>query len=338
MVRYSRSVVQVTRWLSARARGSALAALLAALLAPAALAGRLPAAAAPPAVNAAPPPEVDEWGRRQAPPVGPLHSVVRIASWNTLNLTKNQSVDPHVEVLADFDLIALQEVKSYDALERLRKAIQRETGVTWHKQYSSMVGDGQRSEIMAFLYRTDRVRAYKSVKGVYKPRRKKYFVRPPFYASFRAGKFDFTVVNYHARWGRSGAITEEVARMAKVYEDVQDKSKTEHDVIMVGDWNRSGPDHRAFDLLEEAGLVAAIDDPDAFTTYSTSPSKVGANFYDHIWYPSEFTESDFTGRAGVLYLHERYFLDDPAPHLRVRVEISDHCPVWAEFWTDRDDD
>lgn len=265
---------------------------------------------------------------------------VRIASWNMLNLSKPRNLERRAEVIAHFDLVALQEVKRPATLNKLRKLLQKRTGVTWHREVSERVGKGQKAERMAFLYRIDRVKAVRGrhSKGVLRPEKAGAFTRPPYYATFRAGKFDFVLISYHARWGRGSEITREVSQLGELYRKLQGKVGSERDIILAGDFNRDGPTHPAFYSLEQAGMRFLVEDEEgSFTTYSDMPEKIGASFYDNLWAPSEHT-SEFTGVSGILYLHDRFFQEEDYPHLLIRSAISDHCPVWAEFATTRDDD
>jgi len=59
---------------------------------------------------------------------GATHSpaTIRIASWNILNLGKHTPVDERAEVIAQFDIVAIQEVESTEGLERLRKRVEQD--------------------------------------------------------------------------------------------------------------------------------------------------------------------------------------------------------------------
>lgn len=265
---------------------------------------------------------------------------VRIASWNLLNLSEPRELARRARVMAHFDLLALQEVKKPSTLNKLRRELQALTGATWHRQVSPKVGKGQKAEHLAFLYRTDRVQSARiqEGRGVFKNTRKVRFDRPPFYASFRAGQFDFTVVNYHARWGSSREISREVEQLPVVVEWVQERNGDEQDVLVMGDFNRDRPSHPAFVPMRRIDYEGVVDPPGGFSTYSSTADGAGANLYDNIFLNRTFTEAEFTGASGVLYPHELFFQDRDAPHLVARIRISDHCPVWAEFGTTQDDD
>lgn len=265
---------------------------------------------------------------------------IRIASWNLLNLSEPRELERRARVLAHFDLVALQEIKKPSTLNKLRRVAQRLTGVTWHRKVSPRVGKGQKAEHLAFLYRTDRIQAghFPQSWGVWKNTRKVRFDRPPYYSSFRAGEFDFTVVNYHARWGSGREISREVEQLPAVVEWVQERNGDEQDVIVVGDFNRHRPSNPAFAPLRRLRYTGVVDPPGGFSTYSSTAEGVGANLYDNIFLSTRYTEDEFTGASGVLYTHKIFFTDRDNPHMVARIRVSDHCPVWADFETGKDDD
>ena len=76
------------------------------------------------------------------------------------------------------------------------------------------------------------------------------FVRDPYWATFRAGKFDFSVIAVHVVWGDSVAERRaEVMELAQVYSYVQKANGAEDDVLLVGDFNREPDDLMAWTPL-----------------------------------------------------------------------------------------
>lgn len=65
------------------------------------------------------------------------------------------------------------------------------------------------------------------------------FVRDPYWATFRAGKFDFSVIVVHVVLGDTVAGRQaKVMELAEVYAYVQQANRAEDDVLLVGDFNR----------------------------------------------------------------------------------------------------
>lgn len=266
-------------------------------------------------------------------------STVKIASWNVLNLGDETPVQERAEVISQFDIVALQEVESLIGLEALRAQVSCLTQVLWKAVVSEKVGQGRAAEYYAFLYRTDRVQEAVGLQGSYPEVSPTDFSREPFFATFVVGNFDFTLVTVHVTWGSSSAQrTAEVMRLADVWEYVQENDPFEDDILLMGDFNRDKPTHSAFDALRALGAAHLIAGCDVFTTYSTKPDQIGASWYDNIWMDPTYTSHEYTGVSSVDYTYTRYYQDAECPHLEVRKKISDHCPVWAEFRTDLDDD
>jgi len=271
----------------------------------------------------------------------PAPDRIRIASWNVLNLYPSTPVANRAHVIAQYDIVALQEVRSPARLDDLRAAVEEETGVPWKALVSKRVGKGDAYEYYTFLYRTDRVQEVKRPRGIYPQSSSRSFSRPPFYATFRAGQFDFTLITVHVTFATpESKRTKEVQRLKNVWVYVQSRDPDENDVLLMGDFNRNRPTHAAFaplrDELKLAHLITG--DNTTFTTYSSGTDSVGGAWYDNIWADSGYTGREYTGRSGIDYTYKRFYTRDRHPHLKVRKTISDHCPVWAEFSTAGPDD
>jgi PKD repeat protein len=261
--------------------------------------------------------------------------LVRIASWNVLKLGADTPVADRAAVIAEYDLVALQEVKSLDGVQALRDELQNQTEVAWQYVASALTGSGNAAEYYVFVYRTDRVQEIEGPRGLYPEPDGDDFVHEPFFATFRAGEFDFTIITVHVVWGDGSAPPRvaEVQKLDDVWVYVQSLDPDEDDLLLTGDYNLNRPTHYAFDDLRALDLIPLIENGDTFTTYSTSETKIGANWYDNLWMDPNQTSDEYTGSSGVDYLHTRFYQSEPFPHLKVRKEISDHCPVWAEFRT-----
>jgi len=237
---------------------------------------------------------------------------IRIASWNVLNLNKTTPVDERAEVIAQYDIVALQEVESLEGLERLRQAVEERSGVTWKTAASPKVGEGQAAEYYAFIYRADRVSETAGPHGVYPASSSTEFSRPPFYDTFKAGNFDFTLITVHITFATPASRrADEVRRLKQVWIYVHGLEPKEDDLLLMGDFNTNRPTNLAFDPLRELGLVNLITgDSTTFTTYSTRENRVGSAWYDNIWMDPSHTAAEHMGSSGIDFnlpalLHER---------------------------------
>ena len=223
-------------------------------------------------------------------------------------------------------------------LTALTNALMTLTGKSWTYVASPRsVGTGGYKEYYAFVFQTDRVKC--TTGGALYPDADDDFVREPFYASFRSGDFDFTAAIVHIYWGDGTDDPEdEVEALDDVWDYLQDLDEHENDILLLGDFNVHKPTASPFGDLLAAGVDPLVRGTDFLTTYSTGTSSIGASWYDNIWADHTYSAHEFTWLSGVDYLHRRFFLDTSWPHLEVREHISDHCPVWAQFFITKGDD
>ena len=151
------------------------------------------------------------------------------------------------------------------------------------------------------------------------------FIRESFIAIFKAGEFDFYVINIHSIYGDSVTDRREEARkLAGVYALVQSQD-AENDVLLMGDFNLP-PDDTGFKSLQ------AI--PNMIYVNGRIPTSIKDKLYDNIWFQAHFTK-EFTGRYGIIKFDEVLFGNDDR---KASLAISDHRPLWAEFEVSVDDD
>ena len=151
------------------------------------------------------------------------------------------------------------------------------------------------------------------------------FVRDPYWATFRAGKFDFSVIAVHIIWGDAAAGRRaEIMALAEVYQYVQDANGAEDDVLLVGDFNREPDDLTAYgNLMALPSMTHLLRLPDKSHIKDSS-------LYDNIFFQTDHV-TEYLGRSGIDKFDETDFgNDDKAASLAV----SDHRPVWAVFRID----
>ena len=261
---------------------------------------------------------------------------VIIASWNVQNLGPAKDVTSLAQVIRHFDIVALQEAENRDDVRRLLDEIRRITAPdAWKEITSDEVGVGGYAEHYAFIYRSDCVTYIEGSSGVYPETSPDDFAREPFFATFRADEFDFTLIAVHVIWGESAAArTRECERLLSVWEYVQELDPYENDLILLGDFNRDRPTHSAFRAISGAGIVPLLTDPWTRTTFGRTPD--GGYWYDNIWIdPNHTTTSEQTGQVGTSTPTLNSYGAGCSEDLR---GASDHCPVWAVFSTTHDDD
>ena len=260
---------------------------------------------------------------------------LRFAAWNIKDLSKNKvknnaKLDAIVGVLSKYDLIAITELLHEEALIKIQDTLNQEFLGENGKQYcyeiSEKVGrpgeDNKLNnpEYYAFLYNTKVIN--KVVQKIVRyPDEKDDFIRDPYWATFRAGKFDFSVIVIHLE--RGDGVTEprkEVKALGRVYNHVQINNKGENDVLLVGDFNLDPCDRDAFNSLMSLGEMNAL-----FHWSKGHRSNAKDNqLYDNILFDTDYLKRAEYSSSGI----DKNNID----------LISDHRPVWADFFIDGDDD
>jgi len=242
--------------------------------------------------------------------VGTHADTITIAFWNALRFGNGKGeckdIEQIADIIEDYDVVALAEVMNNskkDPNESPCAAVYR-TDVLGHVEalvaelncrgqtWSYIISPEARGrsdsykEYYVFLHnhRVQRVEG-----GCFFPDSSDIFEREPFFASFLAEEFDFTVIVHHAI--RSSKSTElklkrEIQFLKDVFLFVQGLDPFEDDIILLGDFNvKSSRDGWWNELRSISGLTALIDEP-------TSLGQGGlANPYDKIWIDTDHHRS-----------------------------------------------
>ena len=245
---------------------------------------------------------------------------LRLAAWNIRIMSNKSRTDAELKAiartLADYDFVAIVELRDETVLKRTQKILSQ-MGKLYDYEFSPAVGRGSKERV-AFLYRSKLVSVVRP--GELYPDAadgKDDFSRDPYWATFRAGAFDFSVIAVHVIWGdRVGPRKAEVRALADVYRYVQEANGTEEDVLLVGDFNRNPNDAAAY------SRIMAIP---SMTRLFELPQKShirDSSLYDNIFFQADAVR-EYLGRCGIDRFDETDFgNDDKAANLAV----SDHRP------------
>ena len=259
-------------------------------------------------------------------------SVLKVAAWNIRIMSNNSRTDAELQAIArtlfDYDFIAIVELRDEVVLQRTQRIL-LQMGKAYQYQFSPVVGRGVK-ERYAFLYREDLVSVV-SPGELYPDAAdgKDDFSRDPYWATFRAGEFDFSVIAVHVIWGDTvGPRKAEVRALADVYKYVQEANGTEDDVLLVGDFNRNPTDTETYHpIMAIPSMTRLFNFPQRSHIRDTS-------LYDNIFFQKDHVK-EYLNRSGIDRFDETDFgNDDKAANLAV----SDHRPVWAVFSVTQDDD
>ena len=278
-------------------------------------------------VEAVPPPRVAP----DAPGQVSRRSELKLAAWNIRIFSDNSRDDTELykiaQTLIDYDFIAISELRDERVLKRVQRVLS-ESGAEYGYLISDPIGrqGSSHRERYAFLYYKGLVSVVQD--GAFYPDAadgEDNFVRDPYWASFRAGKFDFSVIVVHVVWGNTVAGRRaEVMELAEVYEYVQKANGVEDDVLLVGDFNREPDDTMAY-----KNLMALPSMTHLFRLPQKSHIR-DSSLYDNIFFQTDFVK-EYLNRSGIDKFDETDFgNDDKAANLAV----SDHRPIWAVFRID----
>jgi endonuclease/exonuclease/phosphatase family metal-dependent hydrolase len=260
---------------------------------------------------------------------------IKLYSFNIQVYGVSKSAKPEVmAVLADIisgaDIVAVQEVRAVDLLPvermmamlpaRFRYVLGPREGRSQSKEQYWVIYDGDKFTVLE--------------KAAY-PDPGDKFERNPFAVFFQTNTnnnagdqaFDFILINNHIKPGDAAAEINALRDVITYYQALWHES----DVITVGDFNADGSYYNEKMLArvfpgEDFGII--INNEQDTTTAQSS------NTYDRIIITKSAVE-DFTGNSGVIRFDGMY--DWQALKITPQM-VSDHFPVWAEFYTDRDSD
>jgi len=248
---------------------------------------------------------------------------IKIASFNIQvfgqsKLSKPRVMDILARLIRQFDVVAIQEIRSLDqdVMPRFIEIINA-AGRNYDFVIGPRIGDTSSKEQYAFVFdrqsiEVDRTFTY----TVNDP--DNLLHREPLVGWFRTRgpsadeAFTFTMINVHTD---PDIVATEMSVMDDVYRVVRDDGRNEDDVIILGDFNAD--DAHLGELGQVPGITWAI---------AGIPTNVRrTQQYDNIVFHSQATR-EFVGRGGVVDFMRDYNLS-----AEEALEVSDHLPVWAEF-------
>jgi endonuclease/exonuclease/phosphatase family metal-dependent hydrolase len=280
-----------------------------------------------------------------------------IGSWNIRHFDGGRPRLPEsyhyiAEIIDHFDICAIQEVKNIEAVER----VQRLLGPNWDYFINDSSGVGRGNyERMAFMYNRNRVFFRNLIGELVLPKGAlpgdEQVGRTPFFASFQAGWFKFTICSAHIVFEEVDGRPLREDEIRVVAEELRKRSKDTDEVhIMIGDMNIERRDDPGMQALLDNGFIV----PDLGPT-----SLTGAKYYDQIAFTGPVNETRMLERNTVEW-QEAVFMDEEAsdyeqiardirekPHTGEPYanwassykdwrthEMSDHLPVWIELEVD----
>jgi endonuclease/exonuclease/phosphatase family metal-dependent hydrolase len=231
------------------------------------------------------------------------------------------------QIIRHYDVIAVQEIRDAGgtSVAALKNAVNA-TGVSYDYEIGPRLGRTSSKEQYAFFYNTATIEASPGA-YTFNEGSVDTFEREPFIAHFKAkaGVFDFTLVDIHTKPENA---TAEISFLPNVISEARSHT-AEADVICLGDFNADGAyfNESGYSSIFALGTYDWLIGNNLDTTEATS-----SNTYDRIVTYRE-SDEDFDGIAGVYRYDQTVSMGSVTPD-----QVSDHYPVYAEFWTDKDSD
>lgn len=259
------------------------------------------------------------------------NGTLRIGAFNIRVFGKTKASKPEVmDVLADiirtFDIVAIQEIRDKDqtALPQLVDLVNA-NGTQYKFIVGPRLGRSVSKEQYAYIYNNETVNLNGTPWTYPEPNGTDPFHREPYVAYFEAvnGSFDVVLIVCHVD---PNEATEEINALDTVVNYTRGKYPTEEDLIVFGDLNA---DCRYFDEDSNCSICGSdyfwcINNSLDTTTSATDCT------YDRLIITKEVI-SDYTGVSGVFLFNDTYNLT-----VNETLAVSDHYPIYAEFWSGED--
>ncbi|MCK4270987.1 MAG: endonuclease/exonuclease/phosphatase family protein [Methanogenium sp.] len=258
---------------------------------------------------------------------------VRVGAFNiqifgVAKAAKPEVMDVLAGIIRSYDVVAVQEIRdrSGTTLPALIEEVNT-GGLQYAYVVSERLGRTSCREQYAYIYNNETIELLDGSHTYPEPNGTDPFHREPYITSFRVrdGTFDATLITVHTD---PDEATEEINALHDVVTYAQAVYPGERDFIVLGDLNADGSyfDEDSLSTMSGGDYVWLINNSVDTTTKATDYT------YDRIIITSPAV-SDFTGDAGVYRYDIIYGLN-----LSETTAVSDHYPVYMEFWTGRDRD
>ncbi|MDR2095414.1 MAG: endonuclease [Treponema sp.] len=239
------------------------------------------------------------------------------------------------DIVSQSDITAIQELRSSDIspveqfMAMLRESGGEEADSSLPGKYAYVLGprEGRSSSKEQYWIIYDRTKFTVLAEDTYFDPEDK-FERNPLAVYFQSsGRLDFILITNHLKPGDVEVEIEALPEVVAYYQDLWD----ERDVFVVGDFNADGRyyDESLLQTVFPEDVYHGIITNEYDTTVAPSD-----NTYDRFIVTGTAVE-DFTGNFGVMRFDELYDFEQLGIMPNT---VSDHYPVWAEFYTFRDTD
>ncbi len=285
---------------------------------------------------------------------------VVIGSWNIRAFDggrprRDESYHYIAEIIDRFDICAIQEVKKdLEPLKRLKRLL----GPNWDYFVTDVTsGDAGNDERMAFFYNTNKVIFRNLIGELVLPKEDtiegRQISRTPFFASFQAGWFRFTLCSAHIAFKGTAEIDDQELRRREIEaisKALHKRAKSEDEVyLFLGDMNIDHPEDPTMKALTDNGFTAPFFGPTnlsgdkhfdqmAFTHDSDRTELLSHGAFD--WRSAVFKPDDSEHYEQIAAdMRGEPYTNWPGKYQGWTThEMSDHLPIWLELRSDYSDE
>ncbi len=259
-------------------------------------------------------------------------STIKIGAFNLQAFGTTKASKPEVmgvlsKIIRNYDVIAIEEIRdaSQTALPKLKDTVNSMGSPKYDYVVGERLGRTTSKEQYAYLYNIQTMQVI-GTPYTY-PDTNDLFQREPYVAEFKAknGNFDFVLITIHTD---PDTATQEINDLPKVVDDAKSKYQGEGDFIVMGDLNADCNYFKedSQSPLKSSDYYWVINNSVDTTTKSTDCT------YDRIVITNP-AKADYKGDSGVFRFDTAYNLTYNAT-----IAVSDHYPVYASFWSNKDTD
>jgi endonuclease/exonuclease/phosphatase family metal-dependent hydrolase len=261
---------------------------------------------------------------------------ITIATFNIQDFGQSEIYMPYVMgnltlIARNFDVIAIQEISNKDqtVMPHYKDLLNGMEGPDYNFTIGPRLGRNPPwgLEQYAYLFNTETIELVGSGITYPEPAGTDPFPREPFIASFKTigGNFDFVLINIHTK---PDDATNEISHLPNVIEFARQSFPEEEDFILLGDLNADcdtfDEENVSYELRAADFIWLTNNSLDTMIRTSTDCA------YDRI-ITTQGASEDYAGEVGVFRFDEVFGIPfDKA------LKISDHYPVYAVFWINRD--
>ena len=258
----------------------------------------------------------------------------KIASFNiqVFGQTKSQKEDVMTvlkQIVREFDIVLIQEIRdaSEQTIPTFVEQINQMEGARYSFIRSERLGRTTSKEAYAYVYNSEKVQFLQGSDYVYNDV-DDVFEREPYIAGFNIGNFDFVLVGIHTK---PEDAYNEIGNLSSVVSSIQIAQPNERDIIIMGDLNADGS---YFDE-DDTSLPLKVSEFKWIITNDMDTMVKTDYTYDRIIVLDTTFNHEYTsGTAQVFYYDQAYGLNNQT----FVSEVSDHYPVFAEYYTNLVDD